>query len=99
MQQCYIGAFVSSESYRLEMQTCLSLKTQLSSILDIMTKAAVTEISKLISEATEYAPELHLEMIVSVNDSEALGRRSTITPIDITTVSLTVGESVRLWYV
>nr|XP_023677312.1 uncharacterized protein LOC111849034 isoform X4 [Paramormyrops kingsleyae] len=70
------------------MQTCISLKTQLSSILDIITKAAVTEISELISEAAEYASELHLEMTVSVNDGEAPGRKSTITPIDITTTQV-----------
>lgn len=51
------------------MQAHLSLQTQLASIMDVLARAAVDEISQLFSESSA---DLHLEISRSYKDNEAL---------------------------
>ncbi|XP_029626773.1 zinc finger protein 135 [Salmo trutta] len=52
-----------------KMQAHLSLQTQLASIMDVLARAAVVEISQLFSESSA---DLHLEISRSYKDNEAL---------------------------
>ncbi|KAK5860353.1 hypothetical protein PBY51_021838 [Eleginops maclovinus] len=54
------------------MATCIPFQTQLSSIMEVLVKAAVTEISKLVDDKCAF---LHLEISRKQNENELLKRK------------------------
>ena len=54
------------------MATCIPFQTQLSSIMEVLVKAAVTEISKLVDDKCAF---LHLEISRKQSENEMLKRK------------------------
>lgn len=54
------------------MATCIPFQTQLSSIMEVLVKAAVTEISKLVDDKCAF---LHLEISRKQSENELLKRK------------------------
>lgn len=54
------------------MATCIPFQAQLSSIMEVLVKAAVTEISKLVDDKCAF---LHLEISRKQNENELLKRK------------------------